>query len=183
MGCLKLSTFVMAALLGTSAHASGICVVSNSGCKDIVTGVVYVREGNALVDPGTGRVVIKIEPHIAYSPVAQTALTTVGRGQQQVAEPEQFAERGYSPAPQAREVEPSPEPARRKPGRPVTFAGQNHPLPNPGAVVANTGEFLPPAGRGFVRPSDGTYFAPDNPHKPNGYINSRTGEFVPVVGH
>jgi hypothetical protein len=49
--------------------------------------------------------------------------------------------------------------------------------PSPGAINPRTGEFYAPAGSGYVGTRDGTYYAPAGP---NGVINTRTGEFVPL---
>lgn len=48
---------------------------------------------------------------------------------------------------------------------------------NPGAVNVHTGEFLAPSGSGYVGTRDGTYYSPAGP---NGVVNTRTGEFVPM---
>lgn len=45
------------------------------------------------------------------------------------------------------------------------------------AINARTGEFLTPAGKGYVGTRDGTYYAPAGPH---GVINTRNGQFIPM---
>jgi hypothetical protein len=49
---------------------------------------------------------------------------------------------------------------------------------NHGAINPFTGEFLAPAGDGYVGTRDGTFYAPAGP---NGIINTRTGEFSPLT--
>jgi len=48
---------------------------------------------------------------------------------------------------------------------------------NVGAINPHTGEFYAPAGSGYVGTRDGTYYAPAGP---NGVINTRSGDFIPV---
>lgn len=53
--------------IATTVSAAGICILENGGCKDLSTGQVYVRSGDALVDPVTGKAVMAIEkfkPHV-----------------------------------------------------------------------------------------------------------------------
>lgn len=47
----------------------------------------------------------------------------------------------------------------------------------PGAFNSVTGEYLAPAGKGYVGTRDGRYYAPAGPH---GVIDTRTGQFMPV---
>lgn len=49
---------------------------------------------------------------------------------------------------------------------------------NHGAINPFTGEFLAPAGDGYVGTRDGTYYTPAGSH---GIINTRTGEFSPLT--
>ncbi len=51
--------------------------------------------------------------------------------------------------------------------------GQNH-----GAINPYDGTFYAPAGQGLVNTRDGTYYTPAGP---NGYINTRGGQFIPAV--
>ncbi len=48
---------------------------------------------------------------------------------------------------------------------------------NQGAINPADGTFYAPAGDGLVNTRDGTYMAPAGP---NGYIDTRTGRFVPT---
>lgn len=54
---------------------------------------------------------------------------------------------------------------------------ENHRV-NHGAINPFTGEFLSPAGDGYVGTRDGTYYTPAGP---NGIINTRTGDFSPLT--
>jgi len=55
----------------------------------------------------------------------------------------------------------------------------SHPQMPTGAVDPRTGTFYAPAGEGLVNTKDGRYLSPAGP---NGYIDTRTGEFVPAFG-
>ena len=48
---------------------------------------------------------------------------------------------------------------------------------NNGAINTVTGEFLAPAGNGYVGTRDGTFYTPAGP---NGVIDTRTGQFSPM---
>jgi len=48
---------------------------------------------------------------------------------------------------------------------------------NAGAINVTTGEYLAPAGSGYVGTRDGTYYAPAGSH---GIIDTRTGTFIPT---
>jgi len=52
-----------------------------------------------------------------------------------------------------------------------------HKTVNTGAVNPVTGEYYAPSGRGYVGTRDGTYYAPAGP---NGMIDTRSGQFIPV---
>ncbi|WP_340264904.1 tetratricopeptide repeat protein [Sphingobium mellinum] len=49
---------------------------------------------------------------------------------------------------------------------------------NVGAINPRTGEFYAPSGSGFTSTRDGTYYAPAGP---NGVVDTRTGQFIPVT--
>jgi len=48
---------------------------------------------------------------------------------------------------------------------------------NAGAINTRTGEFLAPAGEGYVGTRDGRFYTPAGP---NGVIDTRTGQFIPM---
>ncbi len=81
------------------------------------------------------------------------------------------AQRATSPAEDRRARQEADEDADRK-ARPGVINPINHGLTNP-----VTGEFLAPAGPGYVGTRDGRYYAPAGP---NGIIDTRTGQFFPV---
>jgi len=161
---------ILGILLSTPALASGVCVIGDGGCRDPETGTVYeFEDGGKLVDPQTKKVWADAPQDDPEESVIITRFPSW-------VPPRRPADNRRPEVDRDAVAEPASSVEERRPVGSRSPYGRVPP-PNIGAINPVTGEFYAPAGSGYVNTRDGRYYAPAGP---NGVIDTRTGQFIPV---
>lgn len=155
-----------------SCNSRAFCELETSddgGCKDLVSGKVYVQRGNKLIDPKTNSVYMELSEKKITSEVMMGGVQYeyVHDVEYVVTQPARVENENDTDTQQDSGV------SRRRSSARNFMASP--PPPPAGAIDVRTGEYYPAAAGGVINPRNGQFY----PDVGAGYIDPRTGAFMP----